>query len=82
MDGPEATDLSTDFEELPREKFELSELGDLPFRLANIGWSRQRLRHGLSVRLEGEPGIGTVRWLIRLVAAAIGFATATAGGGD
>lgn len=59
-----------------------AELRDFPLGLAHSGGAGKRLGDRLALHFVGKAEVGTVARLVRLMTAAIGFATAARGGGD
>jgi hypothetical protein len=78
---PHLTDLGVDLQELFVQGLVLAEFADFPLGLAHGGPIGQRLGDGLALSFVGETGVGTVAWLVGLMAMAVGLA-ATAGGGS
>jgi hypothetical protein len=58
------------------------EFSDFSFGLSRCGLVGQGFGSSLAVDLEGQPEIGTVAWILGLMAMAVGFATSARGGSD
>ena len=82
LDRARLADLGVDLHEFPAQLLELAELSDLVFRFANGGGGGERLGDRLAFQLVGQAEIGTVAGVVGPMAVAVGFAAATAGGGD
>ena len=82
LDGPQPADLFVDIEQLSAQFAETLEVVDLALRLAALGRRSEGFTHGLAVDLPCEAEVWAMSRLAGLMAAAVGFAAATADGAD
>src|SRR5271170_4864682 len=64
------------------QALQFSEFGDFSFGLSRCGLVGQGLGNRLAVDLEGQAEMGTMAWILGLMAMAVGLATSASGGGD
>jgi hypothetical protein len=76
LEGPQTADLAIDVDQLTGQGLELTELGDLAFRLTDGLERRQVLSNGFTVDLLGELRMGAVTGVVGFGAMALRFSAA------
>jgi hypothetical protein len=75
-------DLRVDFDQFLMQILQFPEFRDFSFSLSRCGLVGQRLGNSLAVDLESQAEIGTVPWILWLMAMAVGLATSASSGSD
>jgi hypothetical protein len=75
-------DLCVDLNQFLMQALQSPEFSDLSFGLSRCGLAGQGFGNSIAVELEGQAEIGTVAWILGLMAMAAEFATFASSGSD
>src|ERR1019366_7768286 len=75
-------DLRVDLDQFLMQVLQFPEFSDFSFGLSRCGLVGQGFGNSLAADLEGQAEIGTVAWILGLMAMGVWFATSARGGSD
>ena len=81
-DGRSLADLRIDLDQFLMQTLQFPEFSDFSFGLSRCGLVGQGFGNSLAVDLVGQAEIGTMAWILGLMAMAVRFATSASGGSD